>query len=122
MTTDTTRYENKSRTITLSTAAPVRIRDAEWPFLSQAMTTEREGTDQEETTWLKVRRHADGRSLVYGGVDARWTRSKFPDRRAGELVEPGGDVVAAIWRLARELDAPPLLTREAIAKLPAVEI
>jgi hypothetical protein len=116
MTIDT--QATKVRTITLTTAAPVRIREADWPFIAQASETEGKGGNA-EVTWMKVRRHADGRAIVYGGRDCE---DRPLGMRGGELVKSGGDIAAAIWRLSRELDASDLLTRELIAKLPAVEI
>jgi len=112
------------RTITLSTHAPVRIREADWPIVSQSTHTDDRGANAEETTWIKIRRHSDGRTVVYGGCDVvhRGLAVQAPALRGGELLPAGGDVVAAIWRLARELDAPALCTREVIAKLPPVEI
>ncbi len=106
--------EPKQRTITLTNAAPVRIRDIDWPILSQSTWDDDADT---LTWWLKVRQHADGRALVYGGRD----HDSEPDVRGGELVETGGDIVGAIRRVAATVGAKEC-GDECIARLPAVEL
>lgn len=108
----------KTRVITMSRRAPIRIRDAEWPILAEVSWSAEEG--QDAGGWLKVRRHADGRVVVYGGDSSH---RRFPDDlRAGELVAAGADVVAAIMLIAAELGAPHSITRSAIAQLPPEEV
>jgi hypothetical protein len=58
---------DRTRTITLTSRPPVRIVEDEWPIIAQASGYTGEHECQANRTWtIKVRKHADGRHLVYG--------------------------------------------------------
>ena len=111
-----------TRTITLTDRPPVRIIEADWPEIAHGW--DYDGSPyavrcQSDEWHLRVRQHADGRALVYAvytGADAR------PDRRGGELLEAGDNLVEAIKRVGRDLDLPDSTIRECIADLPPVAI
>jgi hypothetical protein len=119
---DTTTTEPTKRTITLTNHAPVTIREDAWPIISSARWWRGEIESQADRKWwMKVRRHADGRTIVYGGYTTRWQGEH--DRKAGELLnDEGPTTVVAIRMIAAELGAPDDLVRAMIADLPAVEI
>jgi len=123
----------KHRTITLTDRPPVRIREDDWPVIGVATGDSYGGGDYArhqqalargecDTYSLRVRQHIDGRVIVYGVLDAAtvWTGSE--DRRGGELLEPGVEMVAAIRRVGAECQLPDSIIRECIASLPPVEI
>lgn len=111
-------------TIPLSDAPPVSVDPADWPVIAATDTSiETDGT----SSWIKVRRHNDGRTLVHGRrtkrrINADDGRVQIADAAGGGfLLEPTGDVVRAIRRVAGMLR----LTRgieSLIASLPAVEL
>jgi hypothetical protein len=122
----------KMRTITLTDRAPVKIREDEWPILAEASDDDYRGDPARryqaanqgdiESWWLKVRQHADGRLLVYGGVEAsRFTEGR-EDWRGGELLAGGCDVAAAIRRVGEAGQLPDAVIRACIADLPAEEV
>lgn len=124
------------RTITLTGRASVRIREDEWPQIASASV--RPGSfvngtpkpDYETDCYtLRVRQHADGRTLVYGVVDASTAWTGTEDWRGGELLEsrPGSpadvreaDVIDSIRRVGERM--PGSVVRACIADLPAVEL
>ena len=92
---------SRQRTITLTDRAPVKINEADWPEVAHAR----------EAEWsIRVRKHADGRVLVYAVNGAR---------RGGELLPHDGDVVNALTRVAATCGIP---AAPCIARLPAEEI
>lgn len=91
----------KTRTITLTDRAPVRIVEAEWPEIASA---------REDSWSLRVRQHDDGRILVYG-VNG--------DVRGGELLPHDAGLVNAITRVAATCGVP---AAKCIGDLPAEEI
>jgi len=116
----TTDSESKSRTITLTDAAPVRIRDADWPVIAQSTWyVERHECDATRVWWLKVRQHADGRVIVYGGLNTRWEGEH--NRRAGIVLDKGEYVVGAIKSVAALVGADKCQDA-CISSLPPVEI
>lgn len=99
----------KHRTITLTKRAPVQIVESEWPVISYAK--------DDTAGWaIRVRRHADGRVIVYGlDNEARW----------GELLaaKDANDTVAdAILRVGVLCKAPSSAIAGCIAGLPAEKI
>lgn len=104
---------DKFRTITLTGHQPVQIRESLWPEI--AMT----GDDHQ---WLRIRMHADGRVLVYGGsVD----RGGHTGIRAGELLWPEMPLVPAIHRVAAQISQAidqPSIAAPTIAQLSAVDV
>lgn len=112
--------ETKTRTITLTDRPPVRIIEAEWPTIASATDYEGQHECQADRHWrLTVRQHADGRAIVYGVYATRWQGEH--DRHAGELLEAGADIIAAIKRIGEEVGTERSV-RECIADLPAVEL
>lgn len=73
-----TTTETKTRTITLTNRPPVKISDDQWPTIAEAsgdsfgsnFQARQSNRDQCDNYTLKVRQHADGRTLVYGTLDA----------------------------------------------------
>jgi len=128
--------ENPKLTITLTGKPPVKINKADWPILAEASDNDTHGAqignepNRETDWWLKVRQHADGRTIVYGvySYDTHFQGERRDDARRGELLEPGADVLEGIQRVASDLEeyvkdgAFARLAQECIANLPAVEI
>ena len=116
----------KTRTITLTDRPPVRIREADWPVIASAVGDSRtrpEEPDYETDDYaVRVRQHADGRTIVYSVVDGATTWTGTESRREGELLDAGADVAAAIRRVGEEAEIPDHLIRDCIADLPAVEL
>lgn len=135
---DSTQQERKTRTITLTDRAPVKIAEEDWPVIAHGSYYDHDGqvAAQANRSWrctIRVRQHEDGRSIVYGTYDyhTTWQGARGADGRAGELLAAGDDLVGAIRRTAATLDA---ITggeytahigeaeRSCIADLPAEEI
>lgn len=119
----------KTRTITLTDRAPVKISEDKWPQI--AIGDERPGSfvngtprpDYETDRFtIRVRRHSDGRALVYGVVDAATAWTHTEDWSGGEIVDSGADVAAAIRRVGTAGEMPDSVIRGCIADLPAEEI
>jgi len=109
------------RTITLSDRAPVTIVETDWPVIAQASEHDNQHEFQANRTWhLYVRRHADGRVIVYGVY-----RTKFEgehDRRGGHLLDPGENIASHISGVAKALGFDERMAQECIADLPAEEL
>jgi hypothetical protein len=112
----------KARVIRLTTAPPVRIREQDWPVIASGRWyTGPIEFPRATKGWIFVRRRSDGCVIVYGGLG---------NKRAGEIVSPRSgvtiavidDIVDAIVRVARELDAPNHVPREIVTKLPPVDM
>ena len=118
----------QKRTITLTGRAPVRIAESAWPQIARADRTEEDGAIQRR--WhLLVRRHADGRILIYGIKLVLGVIGLSNDIHGGELLEPGeltkaevfGEIPNAILRVAHTIGLPEL-AQVCCAQLPAVEL
>jgi hypothetical protein len=121
-TTDTNTPKIKHRTVTLTGRPPVRIREDQWPVIAADRWWNGEIECQANRSgWLKVRRHEDGRTIVYGGYVTRWQGES--DRRGGELLAAatGQEIADAIHRVASDLNAESI-AESTIAELPAEEI
>jgi hypothetical protein len=107
----------KRRVITLSDRAPVEIDTALWPQLAKASN---------ETATIRVRRHADGRALVYGVRPASYNTPEAV--RAGRLLVPlhtAADLAVAVRDTAEILSGPfagPALAAALLARLTPEEI
>lgn len=123
----------KTRTITLTDHPPVLIREDEWPEIASCKDDSFAEADPgrhgqalnqgELTEWtLRVRRHADGRALVYGVVTVPGWRSDLSDWRGGELLDSDADVAATIRRVGQDGEIPDHVIRECVADLPAQEL
>ena len=90
--------DDETRVIPMTDRRPVKIRAAEWPVIAESEGDSWSGSDygryqqalaqgELDTYYLIVRQHEDGRTIVYGGLDAAtaWTGSET--RRAGELLD-----------------------------------
>lgn len=127
MTNETTEapVEKKKRTITLTNRAPVRIVEDDWPII--AMDTGYTGRVEAQANeeWaLRVRQHADGRSIVYGVRDRGpgGMAAGYKGSRSGELLKPGADIVAALHRVAEACSIPEDCIEGCIADLPAEDL
>lgn len=129
-------------TITLTGRPPVKIRLEDWPILAEASEEDYDNqyefqANRKAQWWLKVRKHSDGRAIVYGAhsYDTRWQGEKGRSFRAGELLESPDGLPAAIRRVAEDLESRfteedteyglgvfPRLAHECTADLPAVAI
>lgn len=109
--TDTTTTP-KARTITLTGRTPVTITDDHWPIIADASHDRYDGYVKSQANriwegWLKVRQHADGRTLIYGrdGHGTQWEGERGYIYRGGELLDAGADIPAAVMRVAQDLIA-----------------
>ena len=115
-----TTTQTKMRTITLTDKPPVKIREDQWPLIATAKDWDNTYESQANRTWgLRVRQHDDGRAIVYGLYDSAYQGEG--GRRAGELVEAGGDIPAAIHRVAQDCGCE-RIAQDCIAALPAQEL
>jgi len=136
----------KTRTITLTGRAPVKIREDEWPEIASAKgdscTSAQFRPDYEIDEYaIRVRQHADGRTIVYALLNAAIADWHQPaggeSQRGGYLLTPEGEgeltaddgrvvpgsvIADAIKRVGRECNIPDSVVRECIADLPAEEI
>jgi hypothetical protein len=102
--------EPERLTIRLTGRAPMRIVETDWPIIGHGEYLDYEGefvSQSNRTTRIniRVRQHADGRVIVHGDYeyDTRWVKERDRVCYAGELVEPGGDIVEAVRRVGGEL-------------------
>jgi hypothetical protein len=113
----------KTRTVTLTARPPVTITEDAWPVIarSSGRSTRRYETPDHECDCytVRVRQHADGRTIVYAVLEAAtaWTGSE--DARGGELLPAASDIAAAIDRVGRDIGIPEHMIRECVADLPA---
>jgi hypothetical protein len=133
-----TRTTSTRRTVTLTGRPPVSIDTEEWPRIAHASDDSDSGIDYArhqqslsqgecDTYSMTVRRHADGRTLVYAVLDAAIPEWGAPahgeSRRGGELVPAGGaDVASVIRRVGEDVGIPDGVIRDCIAALPAEKI
>lgn len=129
----------KTRTITLTGRPPVKVREDEWPRIAEGRYEWRDGEYRPQATrevdlWIRVRRHADGRAIVYGGYsyESAWQHEENRRVRVGIMTQPDDDLASAIERVGGELadritDAPKAgrlrdVIDECVADLPAEEL
>lgn len=102
-----------TRTITLTSAIPVRIVDAEWPSIASASADWSDNpripcqANRSRKVWMRVRRHADGRTIVYSAAeyDSRYADDESFTVRAGVVLGANADVVSAIGEVHGDLAA-----------------
>lgn len=128
--------DNPKLTITLSGRAPVTVVKDDWPVIASASDDSYSG---DPGRWhqakqrgecdmyrITVRQHADGRTIVYGVLDAAVAQWGAPaggeSYRGGYLLDAGQDAAAAIHRVADESGIPASVARACIADLPAEEL
>lgn len=120
------------KTIPLTDRRPVTIDPAEWPRIAYGEAYSGQYDFQAfDGVYIAVRKHADGRHLVYGEA-GDWKgggRPEREDRKAGYLLAPDVDVVAAIRDVANILeetdhigDMAHAAERRCIGALPSEEI
>jgi hypothetical protein len=115
----------KTRTITLTGRAPVRVREDLWPVIASGRSWSGEHWSEANYVWhLTVRKHADGRTIVYGSEDEGngGVPRDYVSAHAGELLEAGADVAGAILRVASGARCPPGMAQACIADLPAEDL
>jgi hypothetical protein len=131
-----------TRTITLTAAAPVKIREDEWPVIAVGVFADHDGKikAQANCTWemsIRVRRHEDGRAIIYAEYeyDTLWQNEDCLRAKSGEVCDAGADIVAAIRRVGATIAEAAAeaghddfgahvsaAIRECVANLPAVEM
>lgn len=124
----------KIRTITMTGRSPVRIVEDQWPTIAEASDDSYGGGDygrhrqavaqgECDEYVLKVRQHADGRTLVYAILDAAIAAWHAPAAgesfRGGELLDAGRNIAEAIRRVGESCHLPDGVIRACIADLPA---
>lgn len=125
--------DQKTKTITLTGRSPVKIKKNEWPVIATAGDDSYGHVDPQghqqaklqgelDEYLLRVRQHADGRTIVYGVLNAAtvWTRTK--DWRGGELLDSGNNIASVIIRVGQAGGIPDEVVRNCIADLPAEEL
>lgn len=142
--------DNSKLTITLTDARPVTITKELWPVVAEASWKDHDNQYESQanrkwSAWLKVRQHADGRTLVYGGYSysTQYQGESDESFRDGERVTPsaedypetargnywlGEPIIAALKRVGATLQERSGsehfadLIAECIADLPAEEL
>ena len=119
-------------TIHMSDRAPVEIDTDTWPLIVSVSGTSADdmeycrreqaiGQGECDTYKLRVRQHADGRSIVYAIYEGATQWTGHPVWHAGRVIDGADDIAAVIRDVATECE-PPIpesVIREAIADLPA---
>lgn len=105
-----TTITDKTRTITLTDARPVRILDSAWPKIAQGQYRDHDNRylSQANRTWagnIRVLQHADGRMIVYGDYrhSTQFQDEKDIELKAGVVLDASGDVVTAIRKVGDTL-------------------
>lgn len=118
----------KTRTVSLSDRAPVKIQDVQWPCIAKASWFDSQYEFQaNREAWIRVRDNDPNNSknpserkyLVYGSYSSRFQGEG--DVAAGYLIEGPNNLIETIRTVADELGHPKLGT-ECIQNLPAEEI
>ncbi len=124
----------KLRTITMTDTPPVRIREATWPVIAHGRHYSYQGQYDFQAVWIleidiRVRRHADGRTLVYAIYEYTDKRQGATNtlRRGGQLFQgpDGNDLVRAIRDVGAGIGDDPYVEEaiaDCIATLPAIDI
>ena len=131
----------KTRTITLTGRRPVTIDEDDWPVIAESQWGDCDKpqyppeANREADANLKVRRHADGRAIVYGTYRYRTLFRGEDDAHAaaGRLLDADGDIIAAVRGVTDHLSSYdslpddwqpdwPMLADDCIADLPAEQL
>jgi len=114
----------KTMQITMTDRPPVRIVIADWPTIARAdwFTGEHE-CQANEVASLKVRRHEDGRTIIYGHRDRGPGGMPISYRGswAGVLTSKQANIVLVIRQVACDIGAPQLAD-QCISELPAEDV
>jgi adenine deaminase len=131
-----------TRTITLTDRPPVRIDDEVWPLVASAQDEDHDGqvrcqANRVSKWFVGVRRHADGRAIVYATYryTSNWHGARGYSAKHGVLLLVGAsteDVVGAIKSVTADIGGCECngddnlrwdtLCDECIADLPAEEL
>lgn len=109
--------------ISLSDRPPVTVDKTKWGLVASAKWYDGQIECQaNRRAWIKVRRHDDGRSIVYGLADSNWANESSVAAGYFVAADEGdeGDI-AAIKRVAEEIGHPDL-ARDCIQDLPAEDL
>lgn len=115
--------------VTLTGRAPVAIVKTDWPVVARAVDDTRDDGDftgyspagMNHKWVLRVRRHGDGRVLVYGTAEHEGGVGE-PYRAGGRLLTSDSDIPGAIYAVAESLKIERWLADRCIADLPAERI
>jgi hypothetical protein len=117
--------KTKTRTITLSNRRPVKIVESDWPVIAKGSWCDTPAlpVQANRSALVRVRQHADGRSIVYGTYDTE-LRGDSGDsgRKSGLLLDAGADIAAAIYKVVADLGVTATMAAECVADLPAEEL
>lgn len=137
--------DKRKRTITLTGRSPVRITDAEWPIIASASDEDWDGEFdfQANRKWkwfVGVRRHEDGRAIVYATYShtSQYRDERDAEARRGILIDETDDTddpiitrtIEDVCGQMADVESPenlqsgrwPALAAECVADLPAVEL
>lgn len=116
-----------TRTISLTGRPPIRISDDRWPVIaSGGRLRDHNGQDLARAAKVFVRQEwpegmplspSESRCIVYAVYQTLFQGEQ--DRRAGEIVEAGGDLIGAIYRVVEAIEADRWIAEECIQNLPA---
>ena len=88
----------KKLTITLTDRPPVKITEADWPVIADGSWKDWDNTYEFQANrtwaaWLKVRQHADGRTIVYGGYSytTQFQNESGASYREGQMITPSAE-------------------------------
>lgn len=109
--------EKKICTITLTGRAPVAIDEAIWPVIARGEKDyDHNNQELDRSYYLTVRRHADGRALIYGHYSTSWQGEK--DIRGGYVIAKEADIAATIAKVGELIRSPQHVIDECVANLP----
>lgn len=112
----------KARTISLSSHAPVRIYENEWPIISSAREEEPEGKETSRW-WLTVRKHQDGRHLVYARYEVTGEKGEPLEKLVGgELLAARANISESVTKVGEECHCPATMVARCLKGLPVEEI
>lgn len=107
----------KKLTITLTDRPPVKITEDDWPIVAEAKYSHHDGqvecqANRRTLGWLKVRQHADGRTIVYGHYSyyTAWRGEAGANHRDGQMLTPTAEEYpeaahASYWTGPRIIEA-----------------
>ena len=134
----TAQKDNPKLTITLTDRRPVKINKEAWPIYADATDSWHDNqyecqANRKESVVIRVRKHADGRSIVYGVYDysTQWQDERDACARVGVMIDADADLVEAIKSVGAMLEARDITPQNVsikntvaacVADLPAEEI
>lgn len=106
-----------SITIALTDRPPVEVDGADWPRIAQGHWGDNAPNPPDREWTIRVRRHADGRTIVYGTHSSCY-QDEDPYLYGGIVLDSPDQTVYAIREIGEQIAAPPRVVAEAIADLP----